>query len=75
MDDEALQPYAIVVDDNVTVLLAAVDILDQAGFRTLMACSAEEAIAGLEVHGLDVSLLFTDVEMPGAMDGLRSHVR
>ena len=69
MNNDALPPYALVVDDDEIILLAAVDILDEAGFRTLMASSAEEAIAGLEAHGLDVALLFTDVEMPGALDG------
>ena len=69
MSSDALPPYAIVVDDDEIILLAALDILDEAGFRTLMASSAEEAVIGLEAHGLDVALLFTDVEMPGAMDG------
>ena len=62
-------PYALVVDDDHIILTHAIEILEEAGFRTLMALHAEEAINALEVHGDEVTLLFTDVEMPGAMNG------
>jgi DNA-binding NtrC family response regulator len=69
MADRSAAPYALVVDDDDSILAHAVDILEEAGFRTLMALHAEEAINALEVHGDEVTLLFTDVEMPGAMSG------
>ena len=62
-------PYALVVDDDHNILAHAIDILEEAGFRTLMALNAEEAINALEFHGDEVTLLFTDVEMPGGMNG------
>ena len=45
------------------------EILEQAGFRTMKAETGDEAMAVLEQHHLDVSLLFSDVEMPGSRNG------
>lgn len=70
MSDEGQPPYAVVVDDDHIILTLAIDILEEAGFRTLMTLNAEEAISALEQHADEVTLLFTDVEMPGAMNGL-----
>ena len=69
MSKEGQPPYALVVDDDHIILTHAIDILEEAGFRTLMALNAEEALSALEFHGDEVTLLFTDVEMPGAMNG------
>ena len=69
MSDEGQPPYALVVDDDHSILMHALDILEEAGFRTLMALNAEEAIRALEQHADEITLLFTDVEMPGAMNG------
>lgn len=69
MTDEDDAVSALVVDDDHRVLTLALEILEEAGFQTLMALNAEEAIAALEQHAENVTLLFTDVEMPGAMDG------
>ena len=69
MFDEGQSPYAVVVDDDHSILIHAVEILEEAGFRTLMALNAEEALRALEMHMDEVTLLFTDVEMPGAMNG------
>ena len=68
---EGQPPYAVVVDDDHSILTHALDILEQAGFRTLMALNAEEAILALEQHADEVTLLFTDVEMPGGMNGFK----
>lgn len=69
MSHEGQSPYAVVVDDDHIILTHALDILEEAGFRTLMALNAEEAIGALEAHVEEVTLLFTDVEMPGAING------
>jgi CheY-like chemotaxis protein len=45
------------------------DELESAGYRVLEAASAEEAISILE-DGAGVAVLFTDVNMPGGLDGL-----
>lgn len=62
-------PYALVVDDDVLILTDAAQIIEDAGFRTLTATNATEALDLLETHAHAVTLVFTDVEMPGAMDG------
>jgi CheY-like chemotaxis protein len=56
----------LVVDDNVTNLKLACDILEGENFKVLRATSAEEAIAVLETNMPDLVLL--DIGMPG-MDG------
>ena len=60
----------LVVDDDVLVRHFGVDVLTDAGFETLGAKHADEAIAILENPNA-VRILFTDVHMPGAsMDGM-----
>ena len=60
----------LIVEDDYLVRLHAVFILQEAGFGVLEAASADEAIALLEV-GKDIRIVFTDINMPGSMDGLR----
>ena len=62
-------PHALVVDDNFVVRMDAVDILQQAGFEVLEADHGDAAHKLLETRHPDVVLLFTDVEMPGTLDG------
>ena len=62
-------PCALVVDDDGFIRMDAMDILEQAGFRTFEARDGDEAMAVLiDRHEL-VVLLFTDVQMPGSHDG------
>ena len=49
--------------------MRAVDIVEDAGFRSVEAINADEAMSILESRS-DISLLFTDIQMPGSMDGL-----
>jgi CheY-like chemotaxis protein len=60
----------LVVEDELLVRLHAVSLLKAAGFSALEAGNADEAIAWLEARG-DIRVVFTDINMPGAMDGLR----
>lgn len=60
---------ALVVDDDAFIRIDASSILEDAGFRCLEAANGDEAWAILDDEAGDVSLLFTDVEMPGGMDG------
>jgi CheY-like chemotaxis protein len=48
----------------------AVEVVEEAGFAALEAGNADEAVALLESRP-DIALLFTDINMPGAMDGLK----
>lgn len=60
----------LVVEDNPVLLLNSVDLIVDAGFDVLEARNADEAIEILERHD-DIAIVFTDIEMPGSMDGLR----
>src|SRR3954470_24741245 len=60
----------LVVEDEMVLRLRAVDIVEDAGFTAVEAVSADEALAILESRS-DISLLFTDIQMPGSMDGLK----
>lgn len=68
-DELSSIPYALAVDDEPFILMHACDILADAGFRCLDATSADEALARLEERADDVTLLFTDVQMPGSKNG------
>src|ERR1700744_3324310 len=50
--------------------MRAVDIVEDAGFTPVEAVNADQAIAILESRS-DIDLLFTDIQMPGSMDGLK----
>jgi len=60
----------LVVEDEMLLRIRAVDIVEDAGFTPIEAANADEALAILESRS-DVDLLFTDIQMPGSMDGLR----
>ena len=63
-------PVVLVVEDEFVVRMNAVSLLEEAGFGVLEAGSADEAIALLESRR-DIRIVFTDINMPGSMDGLR----
>ncbi|MEX1252298.1 MAG: response regulator [Hyphomonas sp.] len=64
------KPVVLVVEDNVLIRLGAVDIVLSAGYEALEASDADEAIRILEARsGIDI--VFTDVQMPGTMDGIK----
>ncbi|MGH6711042.1 MAG: response regulator [Bradyrhizobium sp.] len=68
---ETGRPFAVlVVEDEAILRLHALDIVEEAGFTAIEARNADEAIAILENRS-DIALLFTDVNMPGSMDGLK----
>ncbi len=50
--------------------MRAVDIVEDAGFTAVQAVNADEALSILESRS-DISLLFSDIQMPGSMDGLK----
>jgi two-component sensor histidine kinase/FixJ family two-component response regulator len=63
-------PNVLIVEDEMVLRMRAVDIVEDAGFRSVEAVNADEAISILESRS-DISLLFTDIQMPGSMDGLK----
>lgn len=60
----------LVVEDEPRLLYDAVDLIEEAGFTAYAARNANEAIRMLERHS-DIRVLFTDIDMPGSMDGLK----
>jgi two-component system, response regulator PdtaR len=67
---ERLAPVALIVEDDPLLRMLAAEIAEHAGFVALEACDADEAVALMEVRS-DIVLLFTDVQMPGSMDGVK----
>jgi len=60
----------LVVEDNPLILMSALDLVTTAGFEAVGAANADEAIAILQTRE-DIRLVFTDVEMPGTIDGVK----
>jgi two-component system, response regulator PdtaR len=60
----------LVVEDDGIIRMGAVDLILRAGFEALEAGNADEAIKILRGRP-DIHLVFTDVEMPGTMDGIK----
>jgi two-component sensor histidine kinase/CheY-like chemotaxis protein len=63
-------PKVLVVEDEMVLRMRAADIVEDAGFCPVEAVNADEAMAILEARS-DIALLFTDIQMPGSMDGLK----
>jgi two-component system, response regulator PdtaR len=62
-------PVVLIVDDEPLLRMLAVEAVEDAGFISLQAADADEALVLLETNP-DVTLLLTDINMPGSMDGL-----
>lgn len=63
-------PVVLVVEDDPLMRLDAVDLLEKTGFVALEAETADEAIA-IPATRKDIRILFTDIDMPGSMDGVK----
>ena len=66
----AASPAILVVEDEMLLRMRAVDMVEDAGFTPIEAVNADDALAILESRS-DIQLLFTDIQMPGSMDGLK----
>jgi CheY-like chemotaxis protein len=58
-----------VVEDEEYVRMIAVDVLEDEGYRILQAADAGQALAILASQ-CEIDMLFTDVNIPGDVDGL-----
>jgi CheY-like chemotaxis protein len=63
-------PVVLVVEDEPLLRMLAVQVVEEAGFIAIEARDADEAVILLESR-TDIALLFTDINMPGSMDGLK----
>lgn len=59
----------LVVEDDPLLRMMAVDLVEDAGFDAVEASGADEAIRIMESRS-DIDVLFTDVDMPGSMNGV-----
>ena len=66
---DSKRPLALVVDDEPLIAMNAVDMLEDLGYRALEASNADSALAVLRENN-DIALVFTDIDMPGSMNGL-----
>jgi two-component system, response regulator PdtaR len=62
--------FVLVVEDDELILMHAADMVRDLGFDVLEARNADDAITLLENRS-DITVVFTDIQMPGSMDGLR----
>jgi two-component sensor histidine kinase/ActR/RegA family two-component response regulator len=68
--DSAALRTVLVVEDEMMLRMRAVDMVEDAGFTSVEAINADDALAILESRS-DIQLLFTDIQMPGSIDGLK----
>ena len=67
---ERKRPVVLIVEDEVLVRIDTREMVEAAGFEVVEVGNADEAIAILAARD-DIHLIFTDVHMPGSMDGLK----
>lgn len=65
----AMGPTVLIVEDEVFPRLAMADYLRECGFHVVEAASGVEA-QQLVLAGLKVDLVFSDITMPGGVDGI-----
>jgi two-component system, response regulator PdtaR len=64
------QTFVLVAEDEELVRLVIADALRDEGFEVMEVEHAEAALIVLENHARCIHVLFTDIQMPGTMDGL-----
>src|SRR6201746_1440399 len=67
---QSKRPVVLIVEDELLLRMNAVEMIDAAGFEVVEAANADEAIEILESRR-DITVVFTDIQMPGSMDGLK----
>ena len=68
-DPEDRTPTILLVEDEVLIRMAASEYLQECGFKVLEASSAAEAIAMIQGSETPIDVVFSDIRMPGEMDG------
>lgn len=68
-DPQERTPTILVVEDEALIRIALSDYLQECGFKVLEAAHAEEAMRIIAHAHVTIDLVFSDVVMPGVMDG------
>ncbi|HEX3709124.1 MAG TPA: response regulator [Pseudolabrys sp.] len=64
------KPVVLIVEDEYLLRMHAAETIREAGFDVVEAYNADEAISILQQRK-DIRVVFTDIEMPGSLDGLK----
>jgi CheY-like chemotaxis protein len=64
------RPVVLIVEDEAMIRMNVIQVAEDAGYEVLEAANADEAIEILEGRN-DICAVFTDVKMPGSMNGLK----
>lgn len=64
------RPVVLIVEDEMLLRMHAAEMIEAAGYEVIEAANADDAIKMLEGRS-DVRAIFTDIQMPGSMDGLK----
>ena len=67
---EQKRPVVLIVEDDFLLRMDAAEMIKAAGFEVIEAGNADQAIEVLEARP-DITVVFTDIQMPGSMDGLK----
>jgi CheY-like chemotaxis protein len=70
MNSAAKRAVILVVEDDMLIRMDAAEMIAGDEFEVIEAANADEAIVILETR-LDITVVFTDIQMPGSMDGLK----
>ena len=65
-----LNPVVLIVEDEFLLRMDSAEAIENAGFEVIQASNADEAIAILTGQP-DIHVVFTGIQMPGSMDGLK----
>jgi CheY-like chemotaxis protein len=63
-------PVILIVEDEFLLRMDSAEMIGKAGFEVVQAANADEAIEILIARS-DIHVVFTDIQMPGTMDGLK----
>ncbi|WP_298268496.1 response regulator [uncultured Bradyrhizobium sp.] len=68
--DARCRPLVLVVEDEPLLRMAALDMVEEAGFEPVEAADATEAVRILEAR-FDIRIVFSDIDMPRGIDGMK----
>ena len=69
MTDTNIQETILIVEDDVLVRMPIAQYLRDCGYKVIEAANADEAMTVLMYKETVVDIVFSDIEMPGAVDG------
>ena len=69
MNRPSARETILVVDDEILIRMVISAYLRDCGYKVIEATSADEALTILQHLDIRVDVVFSDIEMPGSMDG------